>query len=391
MLPEVRMARIVEAVTRYRCGGMSCCEAAEFLGMSERHFRRLRDRYEAEGAEGIVDKRLGRASARRAPVDEVDWVVETFRTRYWDFTAKHFHEVMVHEHGLERGYTWTKTVLQNAGAIKRAARRSAHRKKRARRPFEGMLLFQDGSTHRWMPDVEREFDLVATMDDATGKVYSAFFVDEEGTASSFQGLVEVIGEHGLFSAFYTDRGSHYFHTPKAGGKVDKSRPTQVGRALAQLGIEHIPSYSPEARGRMERLFGTLQGRLPQELRIAAITTVEAANRYLREVFIPRFNARFAVTPAEPGTAFVPYVGRPLEDILCIQEERQVGRDNCVRYKGLVLQIPEQRHRHHFVKATVRVHEYIDTSLAIFHGPRRLARYHPDGSLKTKETDAKSAA
>ena len=391
MLPEVRMARIVEAVTRYRCGGMSCCEAAEFLGMSERHFRRLRDRYEAEGAEGIVDKRLGRASARRAPVDEVDWVVETFRTRYWDFTAKHFHEVMVGEHGLERGYTWTKTVLQTAGAIKRAARRSAHRKKRARRPFEGMLLFQDGSTHRWMPDVEREFDLVATMDDATGKVYSAFFVDEEGTASSFQGLLEVIGEHGLFSAFYTDRGSHYFHTPKAGGKVDKSRPTQVGRALAQLGIEHIPSYSPEARGRMERLFGTLQGRLPQELRIAAITTVEAANRYLREVFIPRFNARFAVTPAEPGTAFVPYVGRPLEDILCIQEERQVGRDNCVRYKGLVLQIPEQRHRHHFVKATVRVHEYIDTSLAIFHGPRRLARYHPDGSLKTKETDAKSAA
>ena len=385
------MARIVEAVTRYRCGGMSCCEAAEFLGMSERHFRRLRDRYEAEGAEGIVDKRLGRASARRAPVDEVDWVVETFRTRYWDFTAKHFHEVMVHEHGLERGYTWTKTVLQTAGAIKRAARRSAHRKKRARRPFEGMLLFQDGSTHRWMPDVEREFDLVATMDDATGTLYSAFFVDEEGTASSFQGLVEVIGEHGLFSAFYTDRGSHYFHTPKAGGKVDKSRPTQVGRALAQLGIEHIPSYSPEARGRMERLFGTLQGRLPQELRIAAITTVEAANRYLREVFIPRFNARFAVTPAEPGTAFVPYVGRPLEDILCIQEERQVGRDNCVRYKGLVLQIPEQRHRHHFVKATVRVHEYIDTSLAIFHGPRRLARYHPDGSLKTKETDAKSAA
>lgn len=391
MLPEVRMARIVEAVTRYRGGGMSCCEAAEFLGMSERHFRRLRDRYEAEGAEGIVDKRLGRASARRAPVDEVAWVVEMFRTRYWDFTAKHFHEVMVREHGLARGYTWTKTVLQSAGAIKRAPRRSAHRKKRARRPLEGMLLFQDGSTHRWMPDVDREFDLVATMDDASSTLYSAFLVDEEGTASSFQGLLEVIGEHGLFSAFYTDRGSHYFHTPKAGGKVDKTKPTQVGRALAQLGIEHIPSYSPEARGRMERLFGTLQGRLPQELRIAAITTVEAANRYLREVFIPRFNAQFAVTAAEPGTAFVPYVGRPLEDILCVQEERQVGRDNCVRYGGLCLQIPEQAHRHHFVKATVRVHAYIDASLAIFHGPRRLARYHPDGSLKTEKNDAKSAA
>jgi transposase len=385
------MARIVEAVTRYRSGRMSCTEAAAFLGMSERHFRRLRDRYEAEGAEGIVDNRLGRASARRAPVDEVAWVVETFRTRYWDFTVKHFHEVMVREHGLARGYTWTKTALQSAGAIKRAPRRSVHRKKRVRRPLEGMLVFQDGSTHRWMPGVEREFDLVATMDDATGTLYSAFLTDEEGTASSFRGLLEVIGGHGLFSALYTDRGSHYFHTPKAGGPVDKSKPTQVGRALQQLGIEHIPSYSPEARGRMERLFGTLQGRLPQELRIAGITTLEDANRYVREVFIPRFNAQFAVTAAEPDTAFVAYVGRPLEDILCVQDERRVGRDNTVRYNGLCLQIPEQRHRHHFVDATVRVHEYPDASLAIFHGPRRLARYHSDGTLETEENEEKSAA
>jgi transposase len=385
------MARIVEAVTRYRSGRMSCTEAAAFLGMSERHFRRLRDRYEAEGAEGIVDNRLGRASARRAPVDEVAWVVETFRTRYWDLTVKHFHEVMVREHGLARGYTWTKTALQSAGAIKRAPRRSVHRKKRVRRPLEGMLVFQDGSTHRWMPGVEREFDLVATMDDATGTLYSAFLTDEEGTASSFRGLLEVIGGHGLFSALYTDRGSHYFHTPKAGGPVDKSKPTQVGRALQQLGIEHIPSYSPEARGRMERLFGTLQGRLPQELRIAGITTLEDANRYVREVFIPRFNAQFAVTAAEPDTAFVAYVGRPLEDILCVQDERRVGRDNTVRYNGLCLQIPEQRHRHHFVDATVRVHEYPDASLAIFHGPRRLARYHSDGTLETEENEEKSAA
>jgi len=385
------MARIVEAVTYHRSGRMSCEEAAAFLGMSERHFRRLRDRYEAEGAEGIADRRLGRASARRAPVDEVAWVVEMFRTRYWDFTAKHFHEVMVREHGLARGYTWTKTALQAAGAIKRAPRRSAHRKKRVRRPLEGMLLFQDASTHRWMPDVERDFDLVATMDDATGTLYSAFLVDEEGTASSFRGLLEVIGAHGLFSALYTDRGSHYFRTPKAGGKVDKSKPTQVGRALAQLGIEHIPSYSPEARGRMERLFGTVQGRLPQELRTAGITTVDAANRYLREVFIPRFNAQFAVTAVEPGTAFVPYVGRPLEDILCVQDERQVGRDNTVRYDGLSLQIPEQRHRHHFVKATVRVHAYPDGRLAIFHGPRRLAGYQPDGTVDPEENASKSAA
>lgn len=386
------MARIIEAVTRYRAGVMGCREAAEFLGMSERHFRRLRDRYEAEGAEGIADQRLGRASARRAPVDEVAWVVEMFRTRHWDFTAKHFHEVMVRDHGLRRGYTWTKTTLQSAGLRPRAVRRSAHRKKRVRRPLEGMLLFQDGSTHRWLPgDAAPDLDLVATMDDATGRVYSAFLVEEEGTASSFRGLLEVIGGHGLFSALYTDRGSHYFHTPKAGGKVDKKNPTQVGRALQQLGITHIASYSPEARGRMERLFGTLQGRLPQELRIAGISTMEAANRWLAEVFLPRFNARFAVSAAEPGSAFVAYVGRPLEDILCIQEERQVGRDNTVRYNGMVLQIPEQTHRHHFVKATVRVHAYADGTLAIFHGPRKLARYRADGSLQDTEATTRSAA
>lgn len=386
------MARIIEAVTRYRAGVMGCREAAEFLGMSERHFRRLRDRYEAEGAEGIADQRLGRASARRAPVDEVAWVVEMLRTRHWDFTAKHFHEVMVRDHGLRRGYTWTKTTLQSAGLRPRAVRRSAHRKKRVRRPLEGMLLFQDGSTHRWLPgDAAPDLDLVATMDDATGRVYSAFLVEEEGTASSFRGLLEVIGGHGLFSALYTDRGSHYFHTPKAGGKVDKTNPTQVGRALQQLGITHIASYSPEARGRMERLFGTLQGRLPQELRIAGITTMEAANRWLAEVFLPRFNARFAVSAAEPGSAFVAYVGRPLEDILCIQEERQVGRDNTVRYTGMVLQIPEQTHRHHFVKATVRVHAYADGTLAIFHGPRKLARYRADGSLQDTEATTRSAA
>ena len=234
--------------------------------MSERHFRRLRDRYEAEGAAGMVERRLGRASARRAPVDRIEWVVELFRTRYWDFTAKHFHEHLVRDHAFKLGYTWTKSHLQKAGLVEKAKRRGAHRKKRPLRPLPGMLVFQDGSAHRSLVDFGRDLDLIATMDDATGEVVSAFLVEEEGTLSSFRGLQEKIEKKGLFCAFYTDRGSHYFHTPKAGGKVDKDRPTQVGRALGQLGIEHIASYSPEARGRIERLFGTLQQRLPQELR-----------------------------------------------------------------------------------------------------------------------------
>ena len=317
MDPEIRIVRIAEALGRYGSGALSCLEAAEVLGMSERHFRRLRDRYEAEGAAGLVDRRLGRASGRRAPLDQIEWVLEQYRTRYWDFTAKHFHEHLVRDHGFRLGYTWTKIRLQEAGLVKKARGRGAHRKRRPRRALPGMLLFQDGSPHRWLVDLGRDLDLIATMDDATGEVVSAFLVEEEGTFSSFRGLRETIEKKGLFCAFYTDRGSHYFHSPKAGGKVDKGRLTQVGRALVQLGIEHIPSYSPEARGRIERLFGTLQGRLPQELRLAGIAAMDEANRYIAETFLPAFNDRFSVPAAGAGSAFLPYVGRALADILAM--------------------------------------------------------------------------
>jgi transposase len=374
---------------RYRAGRLSCGEAAELLGISERHFRRLRDRYQVEGAEGLIDRRRGRASAPRAPVDRIEFVIEQYRTRYWDFTVKHFHEALQAEHGFRLGYTWTKAVLQSCGLVRVAPKRSAHRKRRPRRPLPGMMLFQDGSTHEWLAG-QPELDLIVTLDDATSQIYSAFVVEEEGTASSFTGLSEVIAAEGLFSSFYTDRGSHYFLTPKAGGKVDRVHLTQVGRALAELKIEHIPSYSPEARGRMERVFGTLQQRLPPSLRFHGITTMAAANQYLREVYIPEHNRRFAVAAAEAGSAFVPFLG-PLRDILCIRHERVVGNDNCVRYEGRVLQIPEQRHRRHFVKVTVQVHEYPDGTLAIFHGPRRLAGHRSDSSLIEEESSTRSAA
>jgi len=288
-----------------------------------------------------------------------------------------------------RGYTWTKSVLQRRGLVSKAPKRSAHRKKRARRPLPGMLVFQDGSRHAWLPQGP-PLDLVVTLDDATSAILSAVLVEEEGTASSFVGLRETIAAHGLFSAFYTDRGSHYFHTPKAGEPVDKTRLTQVGRALGQLGIEHIPSYAPEGRGRMERLFGTLQSRLPPLMRLEGIASIEAANHWLAAIYVPQHNARFAVAPAEEGTAFVPFVGA-LENILCVQEVRVVQNDNTVRYEGRVLQIPEQRHRRHFVKANVRVHQYPDGSLAIFHGPRRLADYHPDGALIDQTCPTRTAA
>lgn len=376
---EVFVLRFEEAMERYRKRRLTAEEAGEILGMSGRHFRRLLLRYEEDGPEGLRDRRLGKVSPRRAPLAELTRMQILYQERYRDFTVKHFHEQLVKRHNYKLSYTVTRLALHGAGLVRPQKRRGGtHRKKRERRPLPGMLLFQDGSTHRWIGALDHELDLVVTLDDATGAIYSAILVEEEGTASSFLGLVETIAAHGLFRAFYTDRGSHYFHTPKAGGKVDKSKPTQVGRALAQLGITHIPSYSPEARGRMERVFGTLQSRLPPELRLAEIATVEAANRYLKEQFVPDYNARFAVPAAEEGSAFIPYAGRPLDDILCIQESRQVGRDNCVNWNRLALQIPPQRHRHHYVRATVRVHQYPDGRLAIFDGPSCLARFDPDG-------------
>ena len=382
------MARYVAGLERYRAGSLSCLAAADLLGLSERHFRRLRDRYEAVGAEGLIDRRRGKVSGRRVAVDRIEWVLDQFMTRYFDFTAKHFHEELT-KGGFDLSYTWTKTLLQQRGLIGVAPRRSAHRKKRVRRPLPGMMLFQDGSTHEWLVG-QPPMDLIVTLDDATSEVYSMFLVEQEGTASSLRGLSETIAARGLFSSFYTDRGSHYFFTPKAGEKVCKERLTQVGRALAELGIEHIPSYSPEGRGRMERVFGTLQNRLPPILRLEGIAAVEAANRFLAQAYMPEHNARFAVPAAEDGSAFVPFVG-DLTGVLCAKHERIVGNDNCVRFENLALQIPEQRHRRHYVRVAVQVRQYADGALAIFHGPRRLANYTSDGTLITDETPRRTAA
>jgi transposase len=378
----VFVSRFRDALERFRRRRLSADEAGELLGVSGRQFRRLCVRFDDEGEDGLRDRRLGKASSRRADAAEISRMRELFRDRYADFSVRHFHETLVREHNYKLCYTVTRLALQSAGLVRKATLRGKHRKKRERRPLPGMLLFQDGSTHCWLPDTPDKQDLIVTLDDATGHITSIFLTEEEGTMSSFQGLGETIRRHGLFGAFYTDRGSHYFLTQEAGGKVDKKNLTQVGRALAQLGIRHIPSYSPEARGRMERAFGTLQGRIPQELRVHGHATAAAANVYLRDVFMPDFNARFGVKPSEDGSAYIAYVGAALEDTLCLQEDRQVGRDNCVSWQGKSLQIPQQTHRHHYVRATVRVHQYPDGTLALFDGPRCLARYDRDAKLIT---------
>jgi transposase len=375
------METFEDIVKSFKKSHLSGEEAATLLGCSERHFRRLRVRYEAEGLPGIADRRVGKTSPRRANNLEIERVTRLYREKYSGFNVTHFHEIAKREHGVRQGYTWTRTLLANAGLVAGSKRGGAHRLRRPRRPMVGMLIHQDASKHQWFG--EDYCDLVVTMDDATSEITSAFFCEEEGTMSSFRGIHETISKNGLFCSLYTDRGSHYFTTMEAGGKVDKSRPTQVNRALKQLGIEHIAAYSPEARGRSERMFGTLQDRLVNELKLAGITTMIAANSYL-QTYIPRHNERFMVSPASDESAYLPVAGFDIANMLCIQDERVVGSDNTVSYQGKKLQIPESPHRHHFVKAQVRVHHYPDDSLAIFHGPREIGRYNANGTLIKEE-------
>lgn len=373
--------RFEEAYEGWNEGRLSQAEAAQMLGMCERSFRRHLSRYEAEGLDGLIDRRLEQALNRRAPADEVMALVDQYRNRHRGWNVKHFHSWYRRSGGV-RSYTWVKSRLQEANLVPKAEKRGAHRKRRERVPVPGMMIHQDGSRHEWIGG--QQWDLIVTMDDATSEHYSMFFVEEESTASSFRGVRDVIAAHGLFSSFYSDRGSHYWHTPEANGKVDKETPTQFGRAMRQLGISMIAAYSPEARGRSERAFGTHQGRLPQELALAGITSMSKANEYLAQVYLPAFNAEFAQPAMEDGSAFVPWIGGSLDDILCEQHERTVRSDNCVHFDGLILQIPASRHRCHFVKVKVRVNRYANGALAIFHGPRGLAYFTPDGRLITDD-------
>jgi transposase InsO family protein len=339
------MIKFRDILGRYESSEFNQLEAAELLGVSERTFRRWCQRFEAGGDAGLLDRRLGKASGKRVPTDRAEEVETLYRSRYSGFTARHFHEHLVRDHGFNWGYTWTKIFLQSKG-----------------------LAGHDA------------MDLVVTLDDATSTIYSAFLTPEEGTASTFRALSEVFSRHGLPLSLYTDRGSHYFHTPEANGPVDRKRPTQVGRALEHLGVNHIAAYSPQARGRSERVFQTLQDRLVKELALAGITAVEAANTFIRDVYIPAHNTRFAVNAEQDGSAFVAISGVDLNEILCIQEERQVGNNNTVTFHRHRLQIPASPLRPHFVKARVKVRHYHDGMLAIFHGPRCLGRYDAAGGL-----------
>ena len=373
---ENRKMRFQEAYDGWSEGRLSQAEAALILGQCERSFRRHIERFEADGLEGLLDKRLSQISKRRASGAEVDHVVQLYKSGFAGWNVAHFYSKYKAELSGARSYSWLKSVLQGAGAVKACKVRGKHRIKRERMPMAGMMIHQDASTHRWVP--EAVWDLVVTMDDATSEHTSMFFCAQEGTASSFHGLGQTIARYGLFASLYSDRGSHYFTTPEAGGKVDKANLTEVGRALSQLGIDHIAAYSPEARGRSERAFQTHQGRLPQELARAGITDMTIANQYLDQVYRGAHNREFCVASTLQGTAYVPFISGNLPDILCEQHDRKVDNDNCVSFEGMSLQIPADEFRYHYVRTKVRVHRYVDGTLALFHGPRKLASFSAAG-------------
>src|ERR1700684_2251561 len=352
-------------------------QAAEILGISDRHMRRWRERYVEEGYNGLLDRRRGKPSRRRVAVATVEKVFALYREKYFDLNVQHFHEKLQAEHGIELSYTWVKQALQGAGLVARGRKRGAHRKRRERRPLPGMLLHIDGSRHQWFQD-ERWYDLIVILDDATSEIYYAQLVEEESTVTGRAGLKEVIERKGLFCALYSDRGSHFWLTPKVGGKVDPHRLTQVGRALRELGIQMIPAYSPQARGRSERSFGTWQGRLPQELRLHGIGTVAAANAFLRQHYTGEFNRRFQVPSAQPGSAFMPCRGKDLQRIFSLQFERTVNRDNTVSFQNMTLQIEPVRWRGTLAGCTVMVHQHLDGTLSLRYGPHCIGRYNAEG-------------
>src|SRR5882757_3050169 len=338
-----RAMKVQEVILRAMAKKITWWQAAEIIGISDRQMRRWRERYEELGYDGLFDRRQGKPSPKRVPVAQVEQVLGLYRDRYFDLNVRHFHEKVQRDHEIELSYTWVKLALQGAGLVARGRKRGVHRKRRARRPLPGMLLHIDGSHHRWFQD-ERWYDLIVILDDATSEIYYAQLVEEESTATVLAALRAVGERKGLFCAWYSDRGSHFWLTPKVGGKVDRHRLTQVGRALAELGIQMIPAYSPQARGRSERNFGTWQGRLPQELRLQGINSLATANEFLRESYIEEFNEQFAVAASEPGHAFLPVRGKNLDLIFSLQHERTVNQDNTAHLGSRILQIEKTRWR-----------------------------------------------
>jgi transposase len=377
-----RMMKLQDVLLKAMAKKITWWEAAEIIGVTGRTMRRWRERMEVEGYSGLADRRKGKTSEKRVPLATVEKVLQLYKETYFDLNMRHFHEKLRDEHAIELSYTWVQKALQGAGLVARRGKRGKHRRRRERRPLPGMLLHIDGSKHQWFGD-ERWYDLIVILDDATSEIYYAQLVEEESTRTVMAGLWAVIDRRGLFCSLYSDRGSHFFVTLKAGQKVDKQRLTQVGRSMRELAVQMIAAYSPQARGRGERNFGTWQGRLPQELRLAGITSVGPANIFLSGHYIGVFNEKFTVKAAEPGTAFRRTTRTDLEWVFTIQTERVVAKDNTVAIGDRNWQLDKSHFRSTLAGCTVTVHEHLDGTVSIRYGPHVVGRYDAEGKPKAK--------
>jgi len=379
--------KLQDVILKAMAKKLNWIEAAEIAGMSVRNMQRMRQRYQEHGYNGLFDRRRGKNSYHRVPMETAERVLALYRDKYADFNVRHFHEKLREVEGIELSYSWVKQALQGAGLVAKRRKRGPHRRRRPRRPIPGMLLHIDGSKHRWFQD-DRYYDLIVILDDATSEIYYAQLVEEESTRTVMQAVREVIQRKGLFCSLYSDRGTHFFYTPKAGEQVDKSRPTQLGRALKELGVQMIAAYSPQARGRSERSFATWQGRLPQELRLASAQTLEQANQFLRQHYLAEFNQKFTVKPAEKGTAFRRCGRSDLDWVFSIQTERVVSKDNTVAIKDRWWQMDKCRWRRTLAGQTVTIHEHLDQSVSIRFGPHVVGQWTEgpgkDGALGVAE-------
>jgi transposase len=384
-----RMMKVQEVILKAMAGSLKWWEAAEIIGISDRTMRRWRERYQEGGYDGLYDRRKRRPSPKRICLKTAEEVLQLYREKYFDFNVRHFHEKLAEEHGVRISYTWVKMALQGAGLVNKQRRRGTHRRRRPRRPLPGMLLHIDASKHAWFGD-GRHYDLITILDDATSEIYYAQLVEEEGTRTLMPAVREVIEQQGIFCALYSDRASHFFVTPRAGGKVDEHQVTQLGRALKELGIKMIPAYSPQARGRMERSYRTWQGRLPQELRLRKMTTVEEANGFLRQEYQAEFNRRFAVAAAGKGSAFVRTRRKDLDWVFSIQHERTVNPDNTLALDNRILQIEKTRWRNTLSGCKVTVYELLNGKIVVRFGPHEVARFDP-GNLPPKQSKVRKTA
>jgi transposase len=384
-----RAMKIQEVILKAMSKQITWIDAAEIIGISCRQMRRWRQRYQKFGYDGLFDRRNRRPSPKRVPLELAEKVLSLYREHYYDFNVKHFHEKLVQVHQIRLSYQWVKIALQTAGLVAKAKPKGKHRIRRPRRPLPGMMLHLDGSTHAWLPN--QTHDLLVISDDATNQIYDARLVPQEDTLGCLQLLKNVVAQRGVFCALYTDRGSHFFLTPQAGQEVDPHRLTQIGRALKELHIQPIPAYSPQARGRSERLFGTLQGRWPAELRLAKIHTLDSANLFIRHKLIPDYNRRFKVKPTQQGTAFIPVHRVDLERIFCLKHERTIANDNTLSYGNRILQIHPSPVRISFAKCRVTVCEHLDGSFTVLYGPHCLGRFNNDGTPISQPFKLRKAA